>query len=120
MLAAAAFAVVAVGYRNATAAPIVRRLVLTVPKYPPGAAPVRLVLFSDVHVHGPDMPPARLAKIVAQIDQLHPDVIVAAGDFVGNNLIGRHYPVPEAVAPLRNLHARLGVYAVLGNRKMTF
>ena len=40
---------------------------------------------------------------------------VAAGDFVGDNWIGKQYPDPEAIAPLAGLKARLGVYAVLGN-----
>jgi predicted MPP superfamily phosphohydrolase len=105
----------AIGYRNAIAAPIVRRLDFKVPDYPSGAAPVSILLFSDVHVHGPDMPPSRFAKIVEQINALHPDIIVAAGDFIGDNWVGRTYSVDEAVAPLGRLKAPLGVYAVLGN-----
>lgn len=84
--------------------------------YPPGARPVTVLLFSDVHVHGPDMPPSRLARIVKQIDALHPDVVIAAGDFMGDEALGASYPVGEALAPLRGLHAPLGVYAVLGNK----
>jgi predicted MPP superfamily phosphohydrolase len=108
-------ALAAVGYRNATAAPMVRRLLLTVPNYPANVPPVRIALFSDLHVHGPDMPPRRLAKIVDQINALHPDIDIAAGDFEGNTWIGRDYPLAVAVAPLRRLKTRLGVYAVLGN-----
>ena len=111
----AALAFVAIGYRNATASPVVRRLNLTVPEYPAGAAPVRIVLFSDLHVHGPDMPPTRLDGIVEQINSLHADVDIGAGDFVGNSEIGRAYSIEQSIAPLRSLRARLGVYAVLGN-----
>ena len=103
-----------VGYRNATSQPLVRHLTLRVPGYR-GGAPLRIVLFSDLHVHGPDMPPARVDRIVDQINALHPDLDIAAGDFVGDNWIGARYPVQEAVAPLSRLKARLGVYAVLGN-----
>lgn len=106
---------VAIGYRNATASPLVRRLTLTVPDYPAGAAPVRIALFSDLHVHGPDMPPARLERIVEQINALHADVDVGAGDFVGNSEIGKAYSIDQSIAPLRGLKPRLGVYAVLGN-----
>jgi uncharacterized protein len=113
VVAAAAF--VAIGYRNATAAPLVRRLDLTVSSYPAGAAPTRIVLFSDVHVHGPDMPPSRVTKIVDQINALHPDITVGAGDFVGNTWIGRRYSTEEAIAPLGALRAKYGVLAVLGN-----
>jgi predicted MPP superfamily phosphohydrolase len=108
-------AILAVGYRNATAAPVVRRLVLTVPNYPAAAAPIRIVLFSDVHVHGPDMPPERVKTIVNQINALQPDIDVAAGDFVGDNWIGKQYSAREAIAPLAGLKARLGIYAGLGN-----
>lgn len=111
----AALAFVAIGYRNAVAAPIVRRLTLTVPDYPAGAPPVRVVLLSDIHVHGPDMPPQRLIRIVDQINALHPDIDIIAGDFDGNTWIGRQYPRGQAIAPLRRLKARYGVYAVLGN-----
>jgi len=107
--------VAAIGYRNARADPIVRHLDVRLADYPPGAAPVRIVLFADVHVHGPDMPPARVGRLVDQINALRPDIIVAAGDFVGNNWIGADYPVTEAIAPLARLKARLGNFAVLGN-----
>ena len=115
LLVLAPLALLALGYRNATADPVVRRLTLRVPGYPDTAPPIRILLFSDVHVHGPDMPPDRVARIVDQMNALHPDVVVAAGDFIGNSLIGRHYPIAEAIAPLARLDASYGVYAVLGN-----
>jgi predicted MPP superfamily phosphohydrolase len=108
-------AVLVVGYRNATADPLVRRLTIEVPDYPADAPPTKILLFSDLHVHGPDMPPARVERIVGQINALHPDIIAAAGDFVGNMWHGRKYRIVDAVAPLGKLKARLGVYAVLGN-----
>jgi predicted MPP superfamily phosphohydrolase len=115
LLILAAVAVLAAGYRNATADPVVRRLTVRMPDYPANAPPVRILLFSDVHVHGPDMPPARVARIVDRINALHPDIVVIAGDFVGNSLVGRDYPVAEAIAPLGRLKATYGMYAVLGN-----
>jgi len=115
LLILAAIAVLAAGYRNATADPVVRRLTVRMPDYPANSPPVRILLFSDVHVHGPDMPPERVARIVGRINALHPDIVVAAGDFVGNTLVGRDYPVADAIAPLGRLKATYGVYAVLGN-----
>lgn len=115
LAAAIATALMAIGYRNATAAPVVRHLTVRTADYPPGAAPVRIAVFSDLHVHGPDMPPARLARIVEQINALHPDIDIIAGDFVGANWVGARYPLTDAIAPLARLRARLGVYAVLGN-----
>jgi uncharacterized protein len=118
-LVAAAVAVAvlfaAVGYWNATATPVVRYLNLRLSDYPAGAAPVRILLFSDLHVHGPDMTPGRVGRIVEQMNALHPDIVVGAGDFTGHNAVGAHYSVEAAIAPLGRLKARLGVYAVLGN-----
>jgi predicted MPP superfamily phosphohydrolase len=102
------------GYREAVSDPTVRRLVVTIP-WAPGPGRTRIVLFSDLHVHGPDMPPERVARLVQVINNLHPDVVIAAGDFLGNNWIGRSYAPQEAISPLKALRARLGTYAVLGN-----
>jgi hypothetical protein len=54
-------------------------------------------------------------RIVKQIDDLHPDLILSAGDFTGQSLPGAAYPLAEAVAPLAALRAPRGVFAVLGN-----
>lgn len=114
-LIAAVLGFALIGYRNATAAPVVRRLNLTVSGYPANVRPLRILLFSDVHVHGPDMPPSRVERIVEQINDLHADIDVGTGDFVGNSRIGRSYSIEQSIAPLAGLKAPLGVYAVLGN-----
>lgn len=117
-LAAAVLAVlgfVVVGYVGATSTPLVRHLTLRSPDYPSAAAPLTIAFFSDVHVHGPDMPPARLARIVAQVNGLNPDVVVLGGDFIGDNWVGATYSIRDAIAPLSGLKAKYGVYAVLGN-----
>jgi predicted MPP superfamily phosphohydrolase len=103
-----------VAYQSAVASPVTRQLVLKVPGHERHQS-VRLVLFSDVHAHGPDMPPKRVAALVKLINRLQPDIILAAGDFVGNHWIGRSYSPEDAIKPLRGLKARLGRYAVLGN-----
>jgi predicted MPP superfamily phosphohydrolase len=105
----------AIGYGNALAPPIERHLSLGTGPDPRLRRPLKLILFSDVHVHGPDMPPERLQRIVAQINNEHADIVVAAGDFIGDNWVGADYPIDEAVAPLAALRSRLGVFAVLGN-----
>lgn len=115
VLALGAAVLAVVGYREATAPPLVRRLTVEVPSYPADAAPVRILLFSDLHVQGPDMPPERVGRIVDRINALHPDVIVGAGDFLGESWFRTEYPIPQALAPLRRLKAKYGVYAVTGN-----
>ena len=113
--AMAALVLAAVGYRNAIADPIVRHLTIEVSGYSATAAPVRMVLLSDLHVRGPDMPPARLARIVDQVNTLNPNIAVIAGDFTGHSWIGAQYSPADATGPLRRLKARFGTFAVLGN-----
>jgi hypothetical protein len=118
VLAAALLGIVTtiiVGYVNAIAAPVLRHLTITAPAIPASVPAIRIVLFSDLHVHGPDMPPERVSKIVGQINGLDPDMVIAAGDFTGDNWFGEQYSIGDAVAPLAQLKAKLGVYAVLGN-----
>jgi predicted MPP superfamily phosphohydrolase len=107
---------VAFAYREATSDPIVRQLAVTLPDWPAGAPPVRALLLSDLHVSGPDMPPERVARIVAQANALRPDIVFLAGDFIGDKRTAtRHYSYPAALAPLKALSPRLGSFAVLGN-----
>lgn len=115
VLVVVAIVFVVIGYRNATAPPIARHLNLRIGANARPQERLRLVLFSDVHVHGPDMRPKRLERIVQEINRERPDIVIAAGDFVGNNLVGDNYSIADSVAPLAELKSRLGVYAVLGN-----
>ncbi len=96
--------------------PVIRETTVTLPGLPANTAPLRVLLMSDLHVVGPEMPPERLARIVRQINALHPDLVVIAGDFISDRLLSTHtYSYKEAVAPLAALRARLGVVAALGN-----
>lgn len=109
-------ATLALGYRNATADPVMRRAAVGLASWPAGAPPLRVALLSDIHVAGPDMPPDRLGRIVAQINAQRPDLVLIAGDLVSDKRVAtQRYEVAEAVAPLADLRARLGVVAVLGN-----
>lgn len=104
------------GYALATAVPVVRTASVVLLDWPAGAPPVKALLISDIHVAGPDMPPARLERLVSRINALRPDLVLIAGDFVSDKRTAtRHYSVAEAVAPLGGLRARLGSVAVLGN-----
>jgi predicted MPP superfamily phosphohydrolase len=77
---------------------------------------LRVLLISDIHVAGPDMPPARLARIVGTINRLRPDAVLIAGDFVSDKAVAtRRYSLADAIAPLAGLRPRLGTFAVLGN-----
>ncbi len=116
ILAALALILLIWGYAEATSKPRIRRAALTLVDWPAGAAPVRAVLISDIHVAGPDMPPERLAGIVAQINALRPDLVLIAGDLVSDRRTStRIYSTDEAISPLAGLRPRLGTIAVLGN-----
>jgi predicted MPP superfamily phosphohydrolase len=104
------------GLIEAASDPLVRRTKFALRGWPEGAPPVMAVLISDIHVAGPDMPPARLARIVAQINRLDADVVLIAGDLVSDKSVStRSYSMAEAIAPLANLKSNLGTFAVLGN-----
>lgn len=116
LLAAIAIGILALGYHTATRDPVVRRLTVHLRDWPAGAPPMRVVLLSDLHVAGPDTPPSRLARVVAQVNALRPDLVLIAGDIEQERRISTQvYSGAEASAPLAGLRARLGVVAVLGN-----
>lgn len=100
------------GYREATSDPVVRVAKIEVPDI---KAPLRLLFISDTHVQDPDMPPRRLARIMQQLNGLHPDLVLIGGDYTGDKSLGSKVTATEAIAPFRYLHPRLGMAAVLGN-----
>lgn len=104
------------GYWSATRPPVVREARVEIRTWPPGQRPLRVLLMSDIHVQGPDMAPERLLRIVQQANALAPDLILIAGDFIGDKEMGtRAYSAQDMAAPLAGLEAPLGRFAVLGN-----
>lgn len=102
-------------YHVALSDPVVRRADVAF-ELPAGTVPVRVLLASDIHVAGPDMPPSRLGRLVGQMNALRPDIVVLAGDFVSDKTVAtRRYGARAAAAPLAGLSAPLGVYGVMGN-----
>lgn len=100
----------------ASSDPVVRHLHYGPEHWPASARPQRLVLVTDIHVSGPDMPPERLVRIVAQVNRLRPDIILLGGDFVSaKKLATKRYSVEDALRPLAALRASSGVIAVMGN-----
>src|SRR5262245_17385725 len=109
-------ALAAKAWHDTMAAPVVRRVTILLPAYPADAPPLTIALISDIHVAGPDMPPARLERIVAQVNVLDPDLVLIAGDLVSDKrLATRHYSTAEAVAPLARLAPRIATVVVPGN-----
>ena len=102
-------------YWSAIADPVVREARVELPGFPAGEAPVRVALLADLHVQWPDMPPERLARIVAQVNSQRPDLVLIAGDFVGDRTLASQYSTADTVAPLAGLRSRFGTIVVLGD-----
>ena len=81
-------------------------------KVPPGTAPLRLVQISDLHL-GPMYSSERLAALIATVEALKPDILVATGDIVD----GQAEHINGYTEPLKALHAPLGKFAVTGNHE---
>lgn len=121
LLALIGAALIARGVWNASRDPIVRTATLALADWPAGEPPLRVLLISDTHVAGPDMPPERLGAVLRRLNALDPDLILLAGDFhSGKTLATRHYSAAELTAPFAEAKARLGVVAVLGNHDYWF
>ncbi|WP_363737439.1 MULTISPECIES: metallophosphoesterase [unclassified Sphingobium] len=101
---------------NARAMPVVRHLDVALP-FPTDAPrrPVTVALLTDGHLSGPDNSPARMARIVALVNGLKPDLVVLGGDYIGDQKGGATYGPEQSIAPFADLRAPLGVVAVLGN-----
>jgi predicted MPP superfamily phosphohydrolase len=107
---------IAAMFGEAQRMPVLRETVVDLPGYPAGTGPLRVALLADTHMGGPDQSPARLARIVAAVNALHPDLILLGGDYKGEpKLPGFAYSREEGAAPLGALRAPLGIVAVLGN-----
>lgn len=114
--AAAAMSLTGYSFWEARRDPVVREASISLPGWPAGTAPMRVVLISDVHIGTAAMGPERLSRIVAQINALRPDLVVIAGDFIfGHAPDSAERIGAPMVAPLAGLRARLGVVAALGN-----
>lgn len=103
-------------FNNAKAMPVVRRAEIALP-FPKGATrqPVTVALLTDTHLSGPDNSPARMARIVRQVNALKPDLILLGGDYIGDHKGGAVFGPAASIASFSKLSAPLGVLAVLGN-----
>jgi predicted MPP superfamily phosphohydrolase len=94
---------------------VVHEETLQLQDWPAGLDKLKITVLADLHVGSPYIDAAKLQLIVSKVNQMQPDLIVLLGDFMssvrGGKVIG-----PEIIAEnLKGLHARYGVYAVLGN-----
>lgn len=95
---------------------VTRYETLQIDQWPYKGSELKIGLLSDLHAGSAFINEAKLRTIVERTNQLNPDLILMAGDFVAGGRDNGDRLEPETFAPiLKNLHAPLGVYAVLGN-----
>jgi predicted MPP superfamily phosphohydrolase len=100
----------AVGLQAALRGPLLRRLEITLPRWPQALDGFRIVQLSDLHL-GPILDRRFAHSLVERCAALQPDLIVITGDLVD----GKVERVGAEVAPLAALQARHGVFFITGN-----
>ncbi|MEG6523241.1 metallophosphoesterase [Desulfotomaculum sp. 1211_IL3151] len=83
---------------------------ITIPKQ---ANDLRIVLLSDIHIDK-QKSQGFVAKMVEDINALNPDIVVLAGDIFDDRDINSLKREQET---LKGIHAKYGVYGVLGNHE---
>jgi uncharacterized protein len=112
LVAVAAVAITACGAVEA-AHPSITRFEVASPQLPAEFDGVRVGLITDLHA-GAVRSASFTRRVVDLVNAEHPDLVVIAGDTV-DGTAARYAP---EIAPLADLEAPLGVYAVTGNHEM--
>ncbi len=101
------------GSRNAWS-PVVRAYSLQIDKPAAEIGKLRIVAVSDIHL-GNIVGKRHLKRLLARVDELKPDLILLPGDVIDDSI--EPFVRNRLSDWLRRLHARYGVYAVLGNHE---
>lgn len=95
---------------------VVRQETLKLWYWPSQLRGLKVAVLSDLHVGSRYIDERKVRTIVERTNELQPDLIVILGDYITGNGRTSHRVEPEVFAPLlKELHARYGVYSVLGN-----
>lgn len=111
-MALVALSLSAFGVWQAVRVPDIRRVDITLKRLPAALDGIRLVQITDLHASRLFSEPWTRA-VVDKINAIRPDIIVMTGDLVDGTPVSR----AADVAPLADLRARLGVFAVSGNHE---
>ena len=111
LVAVAALCTTAYGLHEA-AQPTVTPVTVSDADLPPQFDGLKVALVTDLHV-GPIRDAGFTRRVVSQVNAQRPDVVVLGGDLID----GKVSQVSEALAPLTDLDAPLGVFAVTGNHE---
>ncbi|MEI9806076.1 MAG: metallophosphoesterase [Pseudolabrys sp.] len=87
-----------------------------VPPNWPAKQKLTITVVADLHAGGPNMGIERVRDVVDAANALRSDLIVILGDyFATHRFVTERVPHAAWAAELARLHARMGVYAILGN-----
>lgn len=100
------------GYLVARGKPRVERVAFPVPNLSRDLEGLKIVQITDVHI-GPTLGRRFMERVVAQVNDLHPDIIAITGDLVD----GDAKSLAAEVAPISQLRAPLGTFFVTGNHE---
>lgn len=78
-----------------------------------GKDEIKIAQFSDTHL-GEYFSLEQLEKVVKKINKVNPDIVVFTGDLMDN--AAEYSPIEETIEILSKIDAKIGKYAVYGNR----
>jgi uncharacterized protein len=114
-IASVAALLAAIGVRNAMRVPPIVDVEIAVHGLPPAFGGYRLLQLTDLHISRL-FPRSWVSKMVERANAAGADLIVITGDFIDGSVAMRR----EDVAPLADLRAPEGVYAIPGNHEYFF
>ncbi|HWQ76824.1 MAG TPA: metallophosphoesterase [Syntrophomonas sp.] len=94
--------------------PVINRYRVVIPKTAGERESLHIVMVSDLHL-GNLVDNNRLRSMVKQINRLHPEIVLMAGDIIDGD--SQPFEEQHMAKTLRLLKAPLGVYAVPGNHE---
>ena len=97
---------------RALATPRVVQVQVPMGQWPAELAGLRIAQLSDLHL-GPSLGRSFCRRVVEQTNAANPDLVVITGDLVDESVRA----LSDAVAPLADLRAPLGVFFVTGNHE---
>jgi len=75
-----------------------------------------IAVISDLHAGSPYIDDAKMDRVVTMTNAARPDIILLTGDYVTEDgPFSHHVAVEKILTHLKQLHAPMGVYSVLGN-----
>ena len=105
--------IIIAGYVNAKN-PKIKELNITINKKQIGFEKLNIVAVSDIHL-GTMVNKAKIKRLIHNIKQLNPDLVLIAGDIIDDNIkIVKHY---DLLNWFKDLNPKYGIYSCLGNHE---